>query len=323
MDTVWFDKDWKESTKVNANYFRVYKKYSNGFLVYDKFLSGVTQMMAEASQINPTLVKEGKASYYNNDGSLVSHGYYTNDEASGKWVVHFKFCNDSSIYEIEKGNKKHYTRVCKCCLDNDSSPIYTVAEVMPQYPGGNSEMAAFIQKNLVYPAHCREMGIGGKVFLKFHVDENGNLQEIQVLKGAGNIDLDNAAKNVVWAMPQWKPGMQNNKPVRVYYNLPINFRLTDDSPYFIFNTNCTDENYTEARLLLQNESPKKELIFNLLKNSKDSNNPNIIYALGVSAFFNGEKKLACRCFKKIAELNTSETGSITGMSKKYLEKFCN
>ncbi|MEI8280517.1 MAG: energy transducer TonB [Bacteroidota bacterium] len=33
------------------------------------------------------------------------------------------------------------------------------------------------------------------------------------------------AKRVVSKMPKWKPGKQNGRPVKVYFTLPISFKL--------------------------------------------------------------------------------------------------
>jgi periplasmic protein TonB len=104
--------------------------------------------------------------------------------------------------------------------------IFTVVEEMPEFPGGVTEMAKFIQKNLQYPTMAREAGLSGKCFLKFVVNGSGNISDVTVLKGVpGCAECDKEAIRVVKAMPNWKGGKQNGRPVNVYYNLPINFRI--------------------------------------------------------------------------------------------------
>ena len=62
--------------------------------------------------------------------------------------------------------------------------------------------------------------------LKFVVDENGGISNVEILKGvAGCQDCDKEAIRVVKAMPKWKPGKQTGRAVRVYFNLPINFKI--------------------------------------------------------------------------------------------------
>jgi periplasmic protein TonB len=104
--------------------------------------------------------------------------------------------------------------------------IFTVVEEMPEFPGGPQEMMKYIQKNIQYPAMAREAGISGKCFLKFVVNGDGAISDVQILKGvAGCPDCDKEAMRVVKSMPKWKAGKQNGRTVPVYFNLPINFTI--------------------------------------------------------------------------------------------------
>jgi protein TonB len=60
--------------------------------------------------------------------------------------------------------------------------------------------------------------------VKFVVNEDGHISEVQVVRGIGG-GCDEEAKRVVQAMPAWKPGKQNGKAVKVYFTLPIQFKL--------------------------------------------------------------------------------------------------
>lgn len=104
--------------------------------------------------------------------------------------------------------------------------VFTVVEEMPEFPGGAMEMMKYIQKNIQYPAMAREAGISGKCFLKFVVNGDGVISDVQILKGvAGCPDCDKEAMRVVKSMPKWKAGKQNGRAVPVYFNLPINFTI--------------------------------------------------------------------------------------------------
>ena len=104
--------------------------------------------------------------------------------------------------------------------------IFTVVEEMPEFPGGPVEMMKYIQKNIQYPQMAKEAGLSGKCFLKFVVGGDGNISDVQILKGVpGCGDCDKEAIRVVKSMPKWKAGKQNGRAVNVYFNLPINFQL--------------------------------------------------------------------------------------------------
>lgn len=102
--------------------------------------------------------------------------------------------------------------------------LFTVVEVMPQYPGGVQEMMNFLANNLTYPEKARREQIEGRVFLNFIVEKDGSVSNVKILRGIG-AGCDEEAIRVVELMPKWEPGYQRGQAVRVAFNLPVNFRL--------------------------------------------------------------------------------------------------
>lgn len=102
--------------------------------------------------------------------------------------------------------------------------IFTIVEEMPTFPGGDQALLEFMGKNTKYPPLARENGLQGIVVVTFVVDEKGNINNVQVLRGIGG-GCDEEAIRVVKSMPAWKPGKQRGLPVRVQYNLPFRFTL--------------------------------------------------------------------------------------------------
>ena len=103
--------------------------------------------------------------------------------------------------------------------------VYEVAEVMPEFPGGTQALFKFISENLEYPQHAIDGQIEGRVVVQFVVDKTGKVGNIQVVRSIDKL-LDQAAIDVVRALPAWKPGMQNGQPVNVRYTLPVSFKLS-------------------------------------------------------------------------------------------------
>jgi len=101
--------------------------------------------------------------------------------------------------------------------------IFSYVEQMPA-PG--YDLGDFLSKNISYPDSAREHNIEGRVIVKFVVNEEGQISDCKVTKSV-NSYLDAEALRVVRAMPPWKPGKQNGKFVKVYYTLPIVYKLTD------------------------------------------------------------------------------------------------
>lgn len=103
---------------------------------------------------------------------------------------------------------------------------FAAVEDKPLFNGGkpNVEFARYIAKHLKYPEIAAENGVYGKVTLQFFIDKNGNLVDPIIIRGVDPA-LDAEALRVVLASPKWTPGKQRNKPVKVSYTFPINFRL--------------------------------------------------------------------------------------------------
>jgi TonB family protein len=113
------------------------------------------------------------------------------------------------------------------CVDNDT--VYNIVEQMPEFPGKEKAMMEFVTHNIHYPEEAKEKGIEGRVFVGFVVEKDGSINEVKVLKGIGH-GCDEEAVRVVKSMPKWKPGMQKGKPVRVHYQMPFFFKLSDNQP---------------------------------------------------------------------------------------------
>lgn len=111
-------------------------------------------------------------------------------------------------------------------IETDSGTVYTRVETMPEFPGGQTELFKFIAQNTTYPAEAKSNGIEGTVYVNFVVDQNGIVTNVRVLREVDPL-LDTEALRVINAMPNWTPGTQDGKPVRVSYNLPMRFKLTD------------------------------------------------------------------------------------------------
>lgn len=102
--------------------------------------------------------------------------------------------------------------------------VFKICEKMPQFKGGMDELKRFLIKNLKYPEMTKLSGISGKVFIQFIVDQTGEITNVTILRGLDD-SCDKEAMRVVNLMPKWNPGMQNGKPVSVYFTLPVTFTL--------------------------------------------------------------------------------------------------
>jgi TonB family protein len=106
--------------------------------------------------------------------------------------------------------------------------ILDVVEEPAEFPGGMTALKKYLADNVVFPEVAKELGISGKVYLRFVVSEQGNISNVKVMRGIQDCkECDQEAIRVVKKMPNWTPGKNNGKAVNMYYNLPIIFKLSD------------------------------------------------------------------------------------------------
>ena len=102
--------------------------------------------------------------------------------------------------------------------------LFSVVEVMPQFPGGQIAMLQYLMKNIKYPEQAVKEGIQGRVTVRFIVEKDGSISDVKPVLSVHPL-LNKEAVRVVKSMPKWTPGKQNGKPVRVRFNLPVMFKL--------------------------------------------------------------------------------------------------
>jgi protein TonB len=101
----------------------------------------------------------------------------------------------------------------------------TTIEVYPDFEGGMKGWAKYLQRNLRYPNDAQEQNKYGKVFISFVVERDGSISNVTLVRSVFG-SLDEEAMRVIKKSPKWKPGIQNGRAVRVRYQMPISFALS-------------------------------------------------------------------------------------------------
>jgi TonB family protein len=97
--------------------------------------------------------------------------------------------------------------------------IFDVVEQPPELVGGLDG----IQNRLVYPPFAVQAGIEGTVFVQFVVDEEGRVRDGVAVRSPNEL-LSSEALRLTHSA-SFEPGLQQGRPVKVRYTLPILFRL--------------------------------------------------------------------------------------------------
>lgn len=108
----------------------------------------------------------------------------------------------------------------------EDEQVYTTVSIehMPDFPGGMAKFYSHVSKNYNYPAAAREQGVSGRLIIGFIVEKDGSLTDIRILRDLG-MGTGEEAIRLLKKSPKWKAGIQNGRPVRVQYTLPIMLNL--------------------------------------------------------------------------------------------------
>ncbi|MEX1011723.1 MAG: energy transducer TonB [Balneolaceae bacterium] len=103
--------------------------------------------------------------------------------------------------------------------DEEEEDFFITVEDPPELIGGLEEL----QRSINYPEQAQRAGIEGRVIVQFIVNEEGEVEDPQILRGIGGGADEEAIRAVSEA--QFVPGRQRGRPVRVQFSIPINFQL--------------------------------------------------------------------------------------------------
>ena len=108
-------------------------------------------------------------------------------------------------------------------VEEDYDKTFTKVEIESEYPGGAAAWHRYLSKNLVYPDEAVSAEIQGQVVVRFIVDKEGNVSDVEAVSGPE--ELRDAAVRVIKKSGNWNPAIQNGRKVKSYKSQPINFRL--------------------------------------------------------------------------------------------------
>lgn len=111
----------------------------------------------------------------------------------------------------------------------EEEPVRVVAVKKAEFIGGNEEMIKFLSENVKYPedvlqANEKGANIHGRVYVKFVVEKDGSISDVEVVRSV-HPSLDAESVRVVKLMSgKWTPATERGKPVRSMFTLPFVFK---------------------------------------------------------------------------------------------------
>lgn len=109
-------------------------------------------------------------------------------------------------------------------IEEPEIEVRDFAEKMPKFVGGELAMFKYVAERVRFCESAKRLEIEGKVHVRFVIDTDGNVTDVEIAKGLYPC-LDKQAMDAVKNMPKWIPGEQGLQKVAVRMVLPVNFVL--------------------------------------------------------------------------------------------------
>ena len=100
--------------------------------------------------------------------------------------------------------------------------VVDVAEEDAEFPGGYDKLNAFINSTINYPDEALELGVKGRVVVRFGVEKDGRISNASVERPIVECPACNKeALAIINKMPNWTPAKNAGRPVRLWVRVPI------------------------------------------------------------------------------------------------------
>ena len=130
--------------------------------------------------------------------------------------IDIDFSESEPIIDIPIGNNPP--------IIDKADEILDYTEEMSSFKGGMDAWYLYLKSNLNYPLNEQKLGVEGTVLLRFVINTDGSIQDVQVIRSPSE-GLSHAAMTVIENSPKWNPGKSSGRPVRSRMTIPIRFKL--------------------------------------------------------------------------------------------------
>lgn len=183
---------------------------------------------------------DGKVICYDSLGKIISSATFKNDTLTGERIQYYPgtdivwikanylkglldgelrtYFESGKLKRLEKYNRGEM--ISGACYNDAGVEVQpTLLITKKRFQG---DIMTYIGDNLRYPQDALDNKVEGKVLVKFIVNENGSISDVEVIKGIG-YGCDEEAIRIVSQMPPWIPEMVDDKPIKTSQTLNIVF----------------------------------------------------------------------------------------------------
>lgn len=225
--------------QMSGTYRSIRPDYKTGVFTY-YYENGYKQ--AECAYDNNEL--DGQYREWYENGRLKSDHYFRDGELNGSYKAWNEDGTPNLDIQYKAGNKHGYFISYhsngtparkdlyeedefiegKCFNESGETVDYYLYIVMPAFRGGIEALRGFIEKKIEYPEKAYRTGREGVVFVRFTVNEKGEITNPSIIRGDRE-DFNQEALRIIASFPPWIPGRIDDKPSPIEVSLPIEFRI--------------------------------------------------------------------------------------------------
>jgi hypothetical protein len=192
------------TSRKNATFYRQLEGEQDG-LAFARTYTMDGKVKAEGTYTDTSLrVEDGAFTFYHANGKVESRGRYVMGHKAGIWLRFDQWGRPlaEKVYDPEP-------------LMNI---VYTRAETMPAYPGGEKELVKVLREQSMNDGIKPSRTMSATVL----VEKSGELSEVKVTDGPDAASEERVADAIRSTAP-WNPGVEMGQPVRVRVKLPVQF----------------------------------------------------------------------------------------------------
>ncbi len=222
LQKEWYD----DGTRVSEGHFKNGKEY--GEWKYFHYNDEISKVGAYDKGLETGVWK-----FYDDEGRLKTKMNYEEGVLEGEFVSYDSLANivNEGIYRADTIYQQ----------SNPNVNVYKKEEIVHTLPMfancdhkfskeeqkdcSNENLLKYIYANIQYPSYARIYNVEGKAVVRFYIDKDGRVKDVKVMKGLCR-PISEECYSIVKKMPKWyRAGLMDGEPVKVYFNLPIIFRM--------------------------------------------------------------------------------------------------
>ncbi len=228
-------------------------RYFNGTLINGNgsFIENIEQgdsILIKSKRNFSNGLPSGEFLINKNNGQPSVKGQFENGYMIGNWVKYPNSDNQKNpiLRNYSVDDKISTDTLLLPKFENFDEKQLLAFQIGPKFPGGDKGMVRFLAMRSGYPSSAREYGGEGTVYMRFVVEPDGSVSNIEMMKIIGfealvipknnkksieelnkemRADIESACNKAIKTIPYWSPGFQDGLPVRVRIVVPMKFRI--------------------------------------------------------------------------------------------------